>query len=100
MTRHPRAGMRDRWVAYVVRAKITGETRALLLYLALTMGDHGQVTVGTWADLALMFDVPKRRIAERFQWAREAGLLSKVSGGWHGAPAVWAAVIPTGDQSW
>ncbi len=92
--RHPRAGMRDRWIAVVIRAKIDGETRALLLYLALHMGDHARYTGKTRDDLASVFNVSERRIAERFQRAQQAGLLSRVGGGYNHKAAVWEALLP------
>ena len=95
--RHPRDGMWDRWIPHVLKAKIDGETRSLLLYLALRMGSHAVFFDGMRrSDLAEVFDVSDRRIAERFQRAQAAGLLSRVAGGYNGAPAVWGrATIPT-----
>ncbi len=95
MTRRARNGLRDRWIACVLRARIDGETRALLLFVALHMTDAGRFSGPTREDLALMFDVPERRIAERFQRAQEAGLLCRVGGGYNYRPAIWTAVIPT-----
>lgn len=77
----------------VLSAKVNGETRALLLYLALKMTSRGEVTPGTWDELATTFGVHKRRIAERFQHAQDAGLITRVAGGWNGTPAVWQAVL-------
>lgn len=97
MTRHPRAGMRARWIPVVVQADVDGETRALLLFLALNMGDHARFSGPTRADIAAVFGVSERRIAERFQRAQNAGLLARVSGGYNGSPAVWEAVIPSAE---
>lgn len=93
--RHPRQGMRDRWIPHVLKAHVDGETRALLLYLALNMSSHARFEGTRRADLADIFDVSERRIAERFQRARQAGLLSQVAGGYNGAAAVWEATIPS-----
>jgi hypothetical protein len=87
--------MRQRWVECVVRARIDGETRALLLFLALHMSDRGTITGWTRDKLADVFDVSPRRIAERFQRAQKAELLVKAGGGYSGHPARWQALIPT-----
>lgn len=93
-----RRGLRARWIPLVVQSKaINGETRALLLYLATRMTDAGAVEFvpghGTWDDLAHVFGVHRRRIAERFRAAQDAQLIAKVSGGWNGSPAVWQALL-------
>ena len=101
MTRrqNPRDGMRARWIECVTRARIDGETRALLLFLALHMSDRGLVTGWKRDRLAEIFDVSPRRIAERFHRAQEAGLLVRVGGGYSGHPAEWQAVLPTRSEA-
>lgn len=96
--RHPREGLRERWVSVVIRARIDGETRALLLYLALRMGERGTVHGVTREDLAVEFNVAPRRVAERFQRAQTAGLLTRAGGGWNGHPAIWQATFPAPGQ--
>jgi hypothetical protein len=95
VSRHPREGIVATWITIVIRFDIDGETRALLLYLAIRMDTRGQVCIGTRENIAHLFGVAERRIAERFQRARAAGLIDRVSGGHPGAPTVWEATLPS-----
>lgn len=99
--RHPRAGLRDRWVAAVVASDVGPSCKLLCLVLAELMGDHGIVNIpvkNPRQQLADLFGVHPQRIADRLAEARKAGLLNQIDGsGVRGRPARYIAVIPTGN---
>jgi hypothetical protein len=78
--------------------ELDGETRAHLLWMGGHMTDAGRFSGYTRDDIADVFDVIPRRVAERFERARRAGLLDRVGGGYKGKPAIWTAVIPNHPQ--
>lgn len=89
---------RDQWVAAILRhgaAGMTGEVRALLLYVAF----HPRTkATAVWSiprsELAATFDVHPRRITERIQRAHHLGLLDTVVKGRPGTTAVYQGTIP------
>lgn len=92
--RHPRAGIRDRWVDAVLASDVSKPCLTLLLLFACKMGDHGKVAIRR-EDLARMLRVHPQRIAERVSEARAAGLLDLVDGtGVRGRVAQYVAVVP------
>lgn len=94
MRRHPRAGLRDRWVGHVFRDReISDGCRVLLLYLAERMTDAGRVSTPR-DQLAEALGVDPRRITARITEATRAGLLSKRGGGWKGRTAEYEALLP------
>jgi hypothetical protein len=94
-----RNGLRDRWLRHVVRCReLDGETRAHLLWMGGHMTEAGAFTGHTRDDIADIFDVIPRRVAERFERAQKARLLDRVGGGYKGHPARWNAVIPNHPQ--
>lgn len=94
MRRHPRAGVRDRWVAALLAANIGRPCLLLMLLLAHKMGDHGKVSIRR-EDPAAMLRVHPQRIAERIAEARAAGLLDLVEGsGVRGQVAQYVACVP------
>jgi hypothetical protein len=94
MKRHPRAGLRDRWVDALLDAKISQPCLVLMLLLAHKMGDHGKVSIPR-RELAAMLRVHEQRIAERIAEARRAHLLDLVPGSGHrGRIAQYVAVLP------
>jgi hypothetical protein len=89
-----RNGLRDKWrAAVLVNPDIDGETRAMLFVLADRMTDAGRVSV-TRKYLADIFNVHERRISDRVRRAVDAGLLSRVGGGYRGRAQIFDAVIP------
>ena len=94
-----RSEVRDRWLRHVVICrKLDGETRAHLLWMGGHMTELGAFNGHTRDDIADIFDVIPRRVAERFERARRVGLLDRVGGGYKGKPATWKAVLPNHPQ--
>jgi hypothetical protein len=95
VTRHPRDGMRDRWVAAIAAADVGTACKMLLLYLVASdrCTARGGVTFQR-AAVAAELDVHPQRISERIHEARDAGLLDKCGGGFRGRTAEYVAVIP------
>lgn len=73
---------------------ITDSTRVVLLVLADHMTDHGYVSVPR-STIAKTINRSHRRVTERLQDARTAGLLDVVRSGRPGRTAEYVAVIPT-----
>lgn len=89
-----RNGIRERWIAEVLRADYIGDAcRVLLLVLARNMTDRGAVSVPRH-KLATMLGKPERRISERIAEAVKAGLLSRLGGGYRGRTAEYMAYLP------
>jgi hypothetical protein len=90
-----RPGLRDRWRLAVMRSdQIQGECRALLLVLSLHMDDSGEVAISR-ETLAGLLGVHYKRISERINQAKAAGLLAQIGvAGGSGRPAKYCASIP------
>jgi hypothetical protein len=96
--RHPRAGIRDKWVQDIISSNVGTACKLLLMYFAYRMNDHGKVSIPR-KELAALFDVHPQRIAERIGEAKRAGLLDQVGGtGTRGRPAQYIAVISTAQR--
>jgi hypothetical protein len=93
--RHPRDGIRDRWVPCILSSEIGTASKLLLMFFAHRMGDQGTVAIPR-DELARLFDVHPQRIAERIAEAKRAGLLSQIGGGSRGRIARYEALIPAG----
>jgi len=91
-----RDGLRDRWTAEVLRADYIGDAcRVLLLTLAMTMTDKGNVSVSR-ESLATALGKHERRISERIAEAVAAGLLDRAGGGYRGRTSQYTAYLPAG----
>lgn len=88
-------GLRDRWREIVLASPhITDSVRVVLLVLADHMTDHGYVSVPR-STIARTIHRSPRRVTERLERAREAGLLDVVRSGRPGRTAEYVAVIPS-----
>ncbi len=90
-----REGLRDRWRATVLRSPhITDSVRVVLLILADHMTEKGYVSIPRTAIADAIGRTP-RRVTERLEKARDAGLLDVVRSGRPGRTAEYVAVIPS-----
>lgn len=85
---------RSRWVAEVFRtSRVPDSVKLTLVALAAQMRDNGYVSYPR-SRLAEDLGRSPRRITERLQAAREAGLLARVSAGFKGHTAEYRACLP------
>jgi hypothetical protein len=98
--RHPRDGIRDRWVAAIAEAKIGTAVKMLLLYLVATerVSDRGAVTFQREA-VANELRMHPQRVSIHIRLAREAGLLDRRGGGWRGRTSEYVVTIPLASAS-
>ena len=89
-----RTGLRDRWRMVVLASPhITDSVRVVLLVLADHITDRGYVSVPR-STIAETISRSPRRVTERLEKARDAGLLAVVRSGQPGRTAEYVAVIP------
>lgn len=93
--RHPRDGIRDRWVAAIAEAKVGTACKMLLLYLLVTgrVTERGAVTFER-AAVAVELGIDRTRVSAQVREARAAGLLDRRGGGWNGRTAEYVVLIP------
>lgn len=88
---------REQWAQAVAACRLpgmTGEVRALLLYLAYQHADHRGFISVPRATLADVFGVVPARISERIERAKQLGLLDTVRRGRPGVTAVYQGMLP------
>lgn len=93
-----RAGMRDRWIAAVLRADaddLTNAVKLVCVALSIRMDDSGRVTANRQDVAAALGWATKQRVSDRIKEARDAEFLSVVRGGKNGQPVTYDAMIPT-----
>lgn len=95
MKRHPRDGLRDRWVKAIGAAEVGNALKALLLYLVATgrVTPRGALTF-KHEIVAGELGLDKRRVHALMLAARKAGLLDRRGGGYVGRTTEYEITIP------
>lgn len=78
-------------------SKVNDATKLMLLFLADHMRADRKVSVPQTA-IAEALGKSESRVKERVRWARKAGWLSRVSGGYRGHTAVYQGTFPSSES--
>ena len=93
--RHPREGIRDRWVYSVGPADVGTACKLLLMYLTATHRVTERGAVAFKRDVvADELGIHPQQVSKGIREAIDAGLLDKRGGGYRGRTAEYEVLIP------
>lgn len=94
--RHPRDGIRDRWVAAIAAAEIGNAAKVVLLYLIATgrVSERGAITFQREA-VAYELGMHPQRVSKCIRESRDAGLIDRRGGGYRGRTSEYVVVVPS-----